>query len=309
MHTISLFDRPNADGTPVQHDFSFPGSWNEARPEDLRAVSRIHLSRRTDAAKRFTLLRELAEIPGVLMKRMPPAEHFMQRVDVTDRSGPWRPVEKHEWKLLHQLDWAFGPPTYEKSLLPSFVHQGVRWYGPYGDSEHGFEHMTLNQWVYGTMLLQRLRAGKPEEQDLYLNEFLGAVYTDDGVVSEEERLAIPPPDNTRHLALLKNWTPDHVELRGARLADVPLDLKMAALLNFEAIHSTLGLMYRRVFDPEGGAQRSPQGLFGMAFDVAASGVFGDIYGTESAMVHKVLGMMEHQLFKDEQAAAKNTKPA
>jgi hypothetical protein len=73
------------------------------------------------------------------------------------------------------------------------------------------------------------------------------------------------------------------------------------VLNFEAIHATLPDQYDRVFDPTGSAAQSPQGVFGMAYDVARSGVFGKEQEVRRVLLHDVLGYMEHQLFSEEQA--------
>lgn len=284
MRTISLQDVPNADGTPVVHEFQFPDSWEDANTEHLHAVCRAQSTDKTETSKRFTLLRELAGIPGVLMGRMPPLDQFMQYVDVTDHHTGFKPVEKFEWQLLPQLDWCFKPPVYRNSLLPSFKHNEVEWHGP----DDGFDRMSLDQWIWCTTLLKTMREAPDEEKEPALNNFLAAVYAP----RPEGKPAYDPITKAFH------FDDDGIEHRAILLADLPVMMKIAATLNYEAIHATLPNLYWRVFDPEGEVQNSPQGLFGLAYDVASSAVFGKIQESGTNRLHAVLGYMEHNIHKD-----------
>jgi|GEM_PF-5704653 hypothetical protein len=278
MHTIDIYAVVN--GVKQKHAFTFPSSWEEATAEHLLTICRVQTSLKSDTSKRFTLLRELAGIPGPFMRHLPPAEDLMYRIDVTDRSGPWKPVEKFEWRLLPQLDWAFKPPVYTNSLLTSVEVDGVRWRGV----QNELKGMSLAQWIWTTTFLGELRKADDSAKEQVLHELLGLIYVPEGPEAP--------------------WNPDLRTERGQALRTLPVELKLATVLNCEAIHATLPLTYRRVFDPDGEVQRSPAGLYGMAYDVAASGVFGEADSAEMQPVMKVLDYMEHKLFQDEVQEAK-----
>lgn len=293
-HEITLIGVPGDGGEAQRHVFHYPSGWDDPTLEarHLEAVCKAHASGATDTEKRFTLLQELAGIPDQLMARMPPAADLMLRVDTTDRSGPWRPKETFEWQLLPSLNWAFAPPKYERSLLREVEHEGKRWLGPWDQ----FDHMTLSQWTWCCTLLKGLRGEADKAKQAHqLDLFLGAVF-------------VPAPEGPRNdkadHAARAAWSNDPIEEHAATLATLPLHRKLAAVLNFEALHALLPVAYWRVFDPDGETQQSPQGLFGMAYSVAESGVFGDLYRSDAAPLHRVLGYMEDKLYKDEQAAAK-----
>lgn len=272
MHEITLYGK----GEPIT--FQYPASWEEVTGEQLVVITKAQALNATDTGVRFDLLRDLAGIPAELMELMPPADQLMQEVDVTDRSGPWKPVEKWEWRLLPSLDWAFGAPCYRKSLVPAIAHEGVDYAGP----DDGFDHMTLNQWVYCTSLLKAFRQAKPEEQEDALNTFLAALYQPAG--TEWDFNLIGPA--------LK-----------ASLAPVPVTTKLAAVINYEAIHATLPLLYTRVFDPDGEVMDNPQGLFAIIHDASESVAFAPMGTAEKALLHKVLGHTEYNLYKDAKAEA------
>lgn len=280
VHTITLYDAPTAAGKPTAHEFRFPGSWDEAKPDHLLAIAKAQLTGKNPTRIKFNLLRELAGIPRTLMARMPAASDLTYEVDTTDRSGPWRPKITSEWRLLPQLDWAFKPAVYEKSLLPAVTLAEISWTGP----DDGFERMPLIQWVWCTELLRTFRnCTDPTEQVDALHNLLGALYQ--------------PAHCT--------WSNEPIEEYGAKLAALPVEVKLAAVLNYEAIHSTLPLRYARVFNPtDGGDAPSPEGLFGLAYDAAKTGAFGDYEKVEYQPLHRVLGYMEHNLFSDAQQAAR-----
>lgn len=282
MHTLTLHDVPTG-GQPVRYDFTFPGSWEEATTEDLITVCRVLAHPDDTEARRMRLLRELCAIPAHLAHRMPGVEQCTYRVDVTDRSGPFRPVEKFEWQLLPQLDWAFAPGCYTTSLLPEVEHDGVRWEG----SKSGFDGMGLAQWIWATTFIGELRKAPPDSKDAVMNELLGIIYR------PVQASGSPAP-----------FDPEQRHAHAARLASLPMHQKLATVLNHEALHAMLPVLYRRSFDPEGEVQRSPAGLYGIAYDVAASGVFGDTDRTEQQPVAKVLDYMEHKLHQDTVAQAR-----
>ncbi|HRH68782.1 MAG TPA: hypothetical protein PLB89_04675 [Flavobacteriales bacterium] len=282
MYPVAIYDLPADDGTPVKYEFALPSSWLEATREHLLAITRALLSKKDPVKIKFTLLKELAGIPAKLMHRMPPADHFIKEVDATDFNTPWRPVPKTEMRMLPELDWAFTPANFTDSLLPSIEHAGITWTGP----SNSFERMTLNQWLFCTTLLTNFRKEKdPATANTILNNLMGAMYQ--------------PAHAT--------WTNEPIEEYGVRLADLPPEVKLAAVLNYEAIHSAVVKHYWRVFNPNNNADPSPQGLFSLAHDAAKSGAFVN-YGEGDRVEDKplllILGYMEHSLFSDEQQAAR-----
>lgn len=283
MHTIDLYDAPSPTGTAVKHAYTFPGGWEEVRYEHLLAIVRELLVNDDATRIKFNLLKELADIPAALMVRMPDAEAFTFPVDTTDRRGPYRPVETTGYQLLPQLDWCFGPPTYTRSLMPTLHHDGVEWTGP-GDH---FETMTLHQWCFCTELVKAFRlCTEPKPANDALDTLMGALY------------------QPAHCS----WRSEPIEEYAAKLRTLKPEVKLAAVMNYEAIHSNLARMYPRVFKPAvDGTPPSPQGLFSLAHDAAKSGAFVH-YGGQELVEHKrlhlILGYMEHTLFADEQAEAR-----
>lgn len=288
MRTITLTDLPLDDGTPVTYPFTFPGDWNEADGDDLLSIARAIAHRKEPAAVKFDLLKDLARIPATLMHRMPPADHLSFEVDTTNRRGPYRPVETSEIRLLPQLDWAFTSPSYSKSLLPTIACKGLTWKGP----DDSFETMTLHQWCFCTELLQAFRKCTDNNEALNtLHNLLGAMY------------------QPEHSA----WRSEPIEEYGRTLSVLAPEVKLAAVLNYEAIHSTLPNMYPRVFKPSvDGFDPSPQGLFSIAHDAAKSGAFTNYGGddlVENKRLHLVLGYMEHTLYSDEIQAERAKRAA
>lgn len=306
MHTITVHDAPAADGSPVTHHFTLPSGWcdEEAplKPHHLLTISKalctaaavrgnareMDLSEEdvqngADAIARYELFTDLIQLPHTLAYRLPPADHFYYETDTTDYGTGYAPVERSEYRLLPQLDWCFTPPLFRTSLLPTLEHDGSTWEGP---DDH-FTYMTLNRWMWGTTLVQGVRAAAKGTEDKALNEVLGALYTPHGVA----------------------WNNKLIEAHAARLATLPSATKVAALLNYEAINASLAEDYPRVFDPRGEAYNSPQGVFGMAYDVARSGVLDKHQPIEDVLLHKVLGYMEHALYTDAVNARKAKEAA
>lgn len=265
MHTITLYEP--VDGKSVTHEFTFPSKWDElATAGHLHAVTWARTTDQNDASMRFALLMQLAGIPTHLMKRMPPAAALTFD------------TEEDGWCLIPELNWIWKTePVFEKSLLATIEHEGVTWKGP----DDRLDHMTLGQWQYVATLLTVFRACKDDkERDTHLNNWLASLYQ---------------PDHC-------SWSNESIEEYAAKLAKLPIDVKLMAVFNYEALHAHLPLKYPRVFDPDGETGQSPAGLFAIAFDVARSGVLGAIHpdgtGVEKHRVHSVLMYMEHTLHLD-----------
>jgi hypothetical protein len=289
MHSISFI------GNDAPLEFTFPASWDEAQPHMLLPIVKAQLVHATLAQKpkheqqvanmhlRKLLLQELAAVPQAITEAITDVEDLLFEVDTTNYRGPYRPVKTSEWRILPQLDWAFTPPSYHKSLLHRVEHNGLVWIGP---DDH-FDAMALNQWLWAANLNKAFKAFEGEKRVDYFHRHLACLYTPEGTT----------------------WTNLTIEAHAALIAAWPEDLKLAAMLNYEAIQSTLPSLYKRVYDPSGDAAQSPMGVFGLAYDVAQSGVFGTKDQVELVRVHEVLAYMEHTLFKDEQAEKKAKRNA
>lgn len=306
MHEITLQDVPDDAGKPVSYTLHMPAGWDDGalRPHHLLCVSKALLLlaiatpevapvneeedpfgiAQPDPAPndeamtlvRLELLRELSDMPAELAARLPlDPDHFYYEVDTTDHNSAFVVPETSEYRLLPQLDWCFTPPKFKPSLLPSIEHGGILWNGPPDD----FTNMAMLQWLWCVYLTQQFRAGNKDTYENDLNSLLGALYH--------------PAEGAG------TWHNRDIEENAARLSNLDLEVKLAAVMNFEAIHATLPDTYHRVFDPRGEAMNSPAGVFGMAFDVAQSGVLGKESEVNTVPVHKVLLFMEHNLYTDE----------
>lgn len=290
MRTFTLIGA----GGPME--FTFPGGWDELKPDMLLPVARAQVvhgaadkSKTTEyavlnTAVRKELLHQLAGVPNILLDAITDPEDLLFEVDTTDYHTGFKPKPKSEWRLLPQLDWAFEPPIYFTSLLPTVEHNGTTWIGP----DDNFDTMPLNQWLWAANLNKEFKGMEGDARVDYFHRFLACIYTPHG--TPFSNLNIVP-----HAALISAWSEE---------------VKLAALLNYEAIAATLPKLYVRVYDPGGDAAQSPMGVFGLAYDVAKSGVFGTKEKVEQVRMHDVLSYMEHTLFQDEEAErrAKRMKP-
>ena len=284
MHSLDLYQLDPSNAPPVKHEFVFPGKWLEAEPAHLLSIARAQLADQEPARIKFDLLKQLASIPALLMEGISAADVSFE-VDTTDYKTNFRPVPTSEYRLLPQLDWAFTPGTYRNSLLPTLEHNGTTWNGP----QNGFDHMPLMQWIWCTELGTKFREQtEPQKALLALHDLLGALYQ--------------PVQNT--------WSAEPIEQYGQELGTLPPEVQLAAVLNFEALHADLRTRYDRVFRPDPEANGvDPSGLFGVAYDLATTGAFGDHAKAEVQPLHLVLAYMEHNLYADEQAAQRAERAA
>jgi hypothetical protein len=291
MHQLTLL----CNG--ARHDLQFPSKWEEVKPEQLIpiALAQVMMGALKDEEKgtphdlslravhiRKELLRELANVPALFMDAME-IDDLRFEVDTTDYHTGFKPILKKEWRLLPQLDWAFAPPEYDISLLPTIELDGTTWQGP----DDRFDTMTLNQWLWAAQTNRAYKSMEGHERIEQFHLHLACLYTPEGTP----------------------WSNMHLEQHAKQLRALPEDVKLAALLNYEAIQATLPRLYPRVYDPSGEAGQSPMGVFGMAYDVAKSGVFGTKQEVEKVRAHEALGYMEHTLYQDELAERKAKKNA
>lgn len=271
-------------------EYTFPGGWDEVRPDMLRPLARVQLLHGTvpkeqtekaavlNVALRKELLHHVADVPLALLDAITDPEDLLFEVDTTDYKTGFKPKPKSEWRILPQLDWAFTAPIYFQSLMPTVEHAGRRWTGP---DDH-FDTMTLNQWLWAANLNKEFKSMEGDQRVDYFHRQLACLYTPEGTP----------------------WSNLTIEAHALLIAEWPEEVKLAALLNYEAIQATLPKLYVRVYDPGGDAAQSPMGVFGIAYDVAKSGVFGTKEKVEQVRMHDVLAYMEHTLFQDEEAERK-----
>lgn len=273
-NTITFVGKPLDNGTPVHYNFTFPAGWNEVNAAQMGAILEAQVTGTDPTQIRFRLLQDLAAIPNAIMELAPPAEHFTFEVDTTDYNTPFRPKPTSELRLLPQLDWVFSPAKYTNTLLPTIEHKGVTYAGP----ADGFETMVLNQWIWCSQLLLQFRHQDDANESVNdLANLLGALYQPTG----------------------KAWSSDDIEQYAAELKALPPATQLAAVLNFEAINSTLPDRYKYLYrEPDEEVEPSPEGLFGMVYEVAKAGTFGPYHKVEKQLLHTVLAYMNHQLHQD-----------
>jgi hypothetical protein len=236
---------------------------------------------------RMHLLTELLELPMAVVEQLPPLEAFIYPHTYTPDGGGYYVEDVTEYRVLPQLDWAFEAPRYDKSLLPVIEHDGTTWHGPDDD----LNTFSVKRWLWCATLANAFRASDAESALKNLNNLMGALY---------------------HPADAGAWSNEVIEANAARLSTLETETRLAAVLNFEAIYSTLPATYKRVFDPRNSEEAGPAGLFGLAFDVAKSGVMGDEESVMCKRMHKVLLYCEHHLHQqamDEKRAKEAEKEA
>lgn len=272
MHEIRI------QGDACARTFTFPAAWDEITPEQLRIIACVLAATSENGVIRPLLLEQLAAIPPEWMA-------LIEAEDVTFFEPPSRPAYSFEPPtpgkavLLPQLDWCFQQPVNSKSLLPKFTLEGTEWEGP----EDRLFNFTLARFAYCDSILSAL-ASNPDEK--LINGLVAALYAPKGYQWENIPHEIKEND-----------------LRAKRIAALPQETKLAAILNYRALRGHLAKTYWRVF--EGGDDEPlDAGLFGTIYDVCASGIFGDMDGTEQQPLFRVMGYMQHQLQKDERQEQK-----
>lgn len=293
MHEIKLYELNLGTGATQQHVHLMPSGWDELTAEQLAAVSEARFilfacgeayHTEVDAAMRFRLLQQLAGIPDRLMQHMPDAG------DLTFETAPTEEDllygrDKPRMKLMAELDWVFGAPKYERSLLPTLEHDGSTWNGP---DDH-LNHLNLDQWSWVTTLVNHLRdpdaAAEQPGEPAKLDMVMGALYTPDG----------RPFDSLI------------IEVHAARFATMRLGDKLAALLNYEALYAGVPEQYPRVFPYDSEGRPSPFGPFGTVMDIAKNGVLGNRNAVQKERMHDGMMLMEHSLFQQEESDRQNKK--
>lgn len=323
MHELTLHDLPDATGKSVGYTFAFAGSWEECPAEHFPQAVLARAAPKDHGGVRFQLLRLLAGIPAHLAHRLPPADHFTKLVKLPAEFGEFgQPMRKarQELRLLPELDWLYGPALLFTSKLPGLTHAGTTWTGP----DDNLSHMSLDQWRWGVKLLKHFREEKDDaKREVHLNNLVGALYSpvarsDEGAT---KRSVIKSGPSTTHAraqlqaatdrdgprSSAQEWSSLPIEDHAALLKDLPLETKIAAAFNFEALNAVLPQQYKRTFGGESNGPTSPQGILDISYDVAESGALGDYDAVNARLLHTVLAYMENNLYKDERAM--NERPA
>lgn len=272
MHTVTIFSDA-ALGLPITRaEFTFPSGWDEVTVDHLLAIARV-LSKTSDPIiSRFLLLHELAGVPVHATDNFRADDVFRA---FPERIAPDNPLDERttiRWKPIPQLDWCYTQPVFRKSLFPSFRHDGTGWAGP----ADRLENFTVSRFAFADSLLAAAAGANGGEQ--LLDQLLAAIYQPAG----------------------RPWSNEAIEPCAGRLASLPAETKLLAVMNYRGLRGFLPSMFPRVFS--GSDEPLDSGLFGMIYDVSTSGVFGDIDKTEQQPLLRVLAYLDHQIEKDQREA-------
>lgn len=262
MHTITINDPK--DGSTLER--TYPAAWHEVTPEQLPAVA-LAIGAATDpVALKLAVLVALCDFPKDIVVRLQ-AEHFVE-------------VNEHGAAVLPCMDWLLEPPRWDNpelglpptSRLPKVTIPGTGqvFIGP-GD---GIQNISCSQYVFASGALDRFGASR-DEKDLDL--FLACTHHPDGIGWDKKRV--------------EGWVPV--------LAQLPMPVKLAAVLNWRGLCAHLPTVFPNVFDTkkEDGTPGTTLGLQGMMLDVAETGVLGDFYQVEAAAMLDVFSWIEHSAQK------------
>ena len=268
MHTCTI-RIPSKSGKSKERDFPFASKWEELDTRLLGRASLLLAADITEEQKRAALLALLAGIPKE-HQHLVTNDDLLFHMPQYDEGGLFT---HHAWKMLPQLDWAFQPPVFTKSLLPTIDVGKAQWIGP-GNDLLNFKFL---QWQ---MTDHCLRALSKQPSDTALNNLLGALYR--------------PPGTA--------WTKDSIEERGAILAKLPGYLRAAAVFNYKALRARLPILYRLTFTPKDGGR--DWGVRGALID-AAGEKFGKPNEVAEEDLHNVLTWFEMQCTEAERIKKDN----
>ena len=281
MHTITIYVE-DSSGTQLRPvEYQYPGEWSEITPEQFKEVAQIlaltasaNDAQDTTVAKttsRVLLLQRLAQIPPEHIALVD-ADSVTVRTSRLVDDGVHEPREEFSWSILPSLDWCFSQPIMRTSMLPAFDHDGTTWTGP----ADFMSNISFQQFAFADELLAAL-AQNPD--DALLDKFLAALYHPQG----------------------RDWSNLEIEPLALRLSSLTAITKVSAVLNYRALRGFIAEKFPHVFTSSD-EQPLQSGLFGVIYDVTASGVFGDIDKTEKRPLLQVLGYMEHMSEKDQREA-------
>lgn len=268
--------------------YELPGGWNEVTLDQLLVLLASNVLVADRSVRRMSAFRVLTGMDERTWLKLLHSEvvvqDLVQAVEREDENGARATVAE----LLPQLAWMEEPPCYSRSLLPVLEHGGARWIGP-GREDLPLHNFSVQRWGIANDLQKRYQASRSDE---HLNELLGALYH-------------------RHDTA---WTMADCDARGARLADLPDRLRVAAVVNYAALNAMLARIYPRSF---AGGAADPYGSHGMLVGLAETTAFAgmDDHGrlkVERANLHDVLVHTEKALMRQEERERErktNTTPA
>jgi hypothetical protein len=176
-----------------------------------------------------------------------------------------------EGGFLPQLDWVFTTPFFDISYMPSITLGKSKWTGP-GNTLGNFSVLQLS---FADICLGAVAASPT---DSAVHDLLGALYYEDGA----------------------KWDHSGIEQRGKALAALPHSLKMAAILNYRGLRSTLPTIYPLTFS--GKEEEHDFGIDGLL-----EGLAGDKFGTVdevgSKPLHPVLVHCERMRIREREMKA------
>lgn len=232
-----------------------PASWTE-----VPAARRISLLRPLlqDAGPRGQVqaLREVLDVPGSVFKAL---------------------EDDQVAALLALCPWMAVQPD-PRPRIEYFEHRGTRYYLP---SAHGMNLMAIEYPIADEAFLSFVRDGKPEGLTL-LVATLCREQNPDGAAARTR--------GDQRMPLLTRW---EAEARARDLADVPGEVAMIVLLYFagvkEFVHRSYGAVLFEQEEPTPEREEKSLGLgwWGLYFQVAVDGPFGDVERVYQTPFHDV----------------------
>ena len=176
-----------------------------------------------------------------------------------------------EGGFLPQLDWVFTTPHFDVSYMPFITLGKSKWIGP-GNTLGNF---TVLQLSFADICLGAVAA---DPTDSAVDNLLGALYHQAGTT----------------------WDNSGIEQRGKALSTLPHGQKMAAVLNYRGLRSTLPRLYPLTFS--GKQEEHDFGIDGLL-----EGLAGDKFGTVdevgSKPLHPVLVHCERMRIREREMKA------
>jgi hypothetical protein len=176
--------------------------------------------------------------------------------------------------FLPQLDWVFSTPAFEISHMPSITLGKASWTGP----ANMLGNFSVMQLSFADICLGAVAA---DPTDSAVDNLLGALYHQAGTT----------------------WDNSGIEQRGKALSTLPHGQKMAAVLNYRGLRSTLPRLYPLTFS--GKQEEHDFGIDGLL-----EGLAGDKFGTVDEVgakpLHPVLVHCERMRIREREMNAKTT---
>lgn len=170
-----------------------------------------------------------------------------------------------EASLLPQLDWLFKRPILERSLIPELTVGKCKYIGP----STALGNFSVLQLSFADICFSAVQDKGSVEA---LNNLMGALYYPEGT----------------------EWNNADIEERGAKLAALPLHVRLGAWLNYKALRNTLPLRYPETF--AGAEAKDDFGIDGLLEGLAGD-KFGRVDQVGAQSLHPALVHCERQLVR------------